>query len=214
MCPREITPSPPSISSGLTFRRFALSSVMFIVYGVDDEVADDEIYSDAPRSSGPAGRPSQSECLISYFWFSYFVAALFLLLLFLIFCPNRLSSPSRCPAFPTIELDLHHAINRASSKAYVYLRLSACGGFPVYSRRDQRNPLPRSCEISSQPNQRLPDNSPSVSPFLGSNQNSKHCFLNRVPEENFSPRRKIDRERNSISSVKHVNGIFARNSSR
>lgn len=97
MCPREITPCPPSISSGLTFRRFALSSVMFIVYGVDDEVADDEIYSDAPRSSGPAGRPSQSECLISYFWFSYFVAALFLLLLFLIFCPNRLSLPSRCP---------------------------------------------------------------------------------------------------------------------
>lgn len=33
---------PPSTSSGLTFRRFALS-VMFIVYGVDDEVADDEI---------------------------------------------------------------------------------------------------------------------------------------------------------------------------
>lgn len=31
-------------------------------------------------SSGPAGRPSQSECLISYFWFSYFVAALFSLL--------------------------------------------------------------------------------------------------------------------------------------
>lgn len=27
-------------------------------------------------SSGPAGRPSQSECLISYFWFSYFVDAL------------------------------------------------------------------------------------------------------------------------------------------
>ena len=33
---------PPSTSSGLTFHRFALSSVTFIVYGVDDEVADDE----------------------------------------------------------------------------------------------------------------------------------------------------------------------------
>jgi len=53
----------------------ALSSVVFIVYDVvDDEVADDKIYSDAPRSSGPAGRPSQSECLISYFGFSYFAA--------------------------------------------------------------------------------------------------------------------------------------------
>lgn len=119
-----ILPSPPSTSSGLTFRRFALSSVMFIVYGVDDEVADDEVYSDAPRSSGPAGRPSQSECLISYFWFSYFVAVPYLLLLFLIFCP-RTDSPHppatipRSPTFSTIELDLHRAISRASSQAYV-----------------------------------------------------------------------------------------------
>lgn len=63
-----------STYSGLTFRRFTLSSVVFIVCDVDDEVADDEVYSDAPRSSGPAGRPSQSECLISYFGFSYFAA--------------------------------------------------------------------------------------------------------------------------------------------
>jgi len=106
---------PPSTSSGLTFRRFALSSVTFIVYGVDDEVADDEVYSDAPRSSGPAGRPSQSECLISYFWFSYFVAALFLLLLFLIFCPNLLSLPSR--RSPTRSVSRSHVLNHRTRSA-------------------------------------------------------------------------------------------------
>lgn len=80
-------------TSSFTFRPyfprcFALSSVMFIECDVTMRSPTTRL-RDAPRSSGPAGRPSQSECLISYFWFSYFVAALFLLLLFLIFCPNR-----------------------------------------------------------------------------------------------------------------------------
>lgn len=125
--PRSLL-SLPSTPSGLTFHRFALSSVTFIVYGVDDEVADDEVYSDAPRSSGPAGRPSQSECLISYFWFSYFVAPFsvppssFLDLLpkrRLSSYPPVVSRPFRAPTFLTIELQLQRAISRVSSKAYV-----------------------------------------------------------------------------------------------
>lgn len=85
-----------------------------------------KVYSNAPRSSGPAGRPSQSECLISYFWFSYFVATVpppsFLDLLPeptpFPRPPPRPASPSRSlSVLSAIELDLHRAIGRTSAKA-------------------------------------------------------------------------------------------------
>lgn len=43
---------------------------------------------DAPRSSGPAGRPSQSECLISYFWPATSSLLCLLPRLFLTLCPS------------------------------------------------------------------------------------------------------------------------------
>lgn len=189
---------------------------------MDDEVADDEVYSDAPRSSGPAGRPSQSECLISYFWFSYFVAALFslLLLLFLIFCPSRLSSPSHRPAAVSRSHVPNHRTRSVSRhqpcKLESLRRLSALRRIPgAFSVRSTKSAT-AIVRDSTRPNRRLPDNS--------STHRETSSFLDRIKIVNIAlgsssrgelqPGRKINRERNFVLSVKHLNGIFKRDRSR
>ena len=64
---------------------------------------------DAPRSSGPAGRPSQSECLISYFWPATSSLLYLLLRLFLILCPSFYTplSPPPAPAASSMILSGH-----------------------------------------------------------------------------------------------------------